>query len=107
MASKAVRDAINNLRPKKGSGIDSVTISSGGRSATLNADSSKDSHADAESTLSSIEYLGREVLEKRKIYQDAKEECAEAKKDFDGFVDRLINLVNATNNDADRPLLEA
>lgn len=39
--SDALMDAVESLRPEPGSGIESVTISSGGRSATLHARGSK------------------------------------------------------------------
>lgn len=35
MQDKKIREAIERLRPKEGSGIDSVTLSAGGKSVTL------------------------------------------------------------------------
>jgi len=39
-AKEIVKEAIEQMRPKPGSGVDSVTLSSGGRSVTLNSDGS-------------------------------------------------------------------
>jgi len=39
-AKDIVKEAIEQLRPKPGSGVDSITLSSGGRSVTLNSDGS-------------------------------------------------------------------